>query len=155
MDWNRLKTEFKRSLDYNIFVFVGYSMSDPDFRQIYMEYQDGLKLRSDYEDAKKTYVVNKHSDIHSYRLAKQVWDSRKATLLPLDAEDFLKELWDSVQLRGTKELKKKVASRLSIELNVFDAQINELKKSFGFTEDDAIHYLDIMTRGRERNESRN
>lgn len=153
-DWELLKDEFEKSLKYNVFVFVGYSMADPDFRQIYMEYQRGLKIRSSLKE-KKTYVVNKHSDIHSYRLAKQVWDSRKATLLPLDAGDFLKELWDSVQLKGTKELKKKVASRLGIELDVFDAQINELKKSFGFTKDDAIHYLDIMTRGRERNESRN
>jgi len=146
--WEILKNEFMMDLDFNVFVFVGYSMSDPDFRQIYMGYQKKLKIRSDLE--KMTYIVNKYKDLNSYRLAKQVWEARKAILLPFDVEDFFKELWETLIRKGIKNLKNKIAKRMNEDLDFLENRINDLKMTFGFTEDDAIYYLDIMTRGRDR-----
>jgi len=72
-------------------VFVGYSMTDPDFRRIYMEYRDQWKTRHQNKE-KTTYVVGPAHDEFSYRFGKKVWATRGAEWIPLTAGDFFGKL---------------------------------------------------------------
>ena len=56
------------------FVFVGYSMNDPDFRSLYLDYREDISLRRTQD--KKTYVVSPVGDGLEYDLARAVWRSR-------------------------------------------------------------------------------
>ncbi|HYV28485.1 MAG TPA: SIR2 family protein [Candidatus Eisenbacteria bacterium] len=72
--------------DADAFVFVGYSMSDPDFRSVYLKHRNEMQLRKDRR--KDAYVVAPARDHYAYSLAKGVWQARYAIYLPLDAESF-------------------------------------------------------------------
>ena len=73
-----------------MFVFVGYSMSDPDFRRVYMEFQDDIHNRQVLE--RTTYFVSPSSDRHDFRLGSAIWGHRGAVWIPLTACDFFRRL---------------------------------------------------------------
>ena len=76
------------------FVFVGYSMSDPDFRSLYMSHRDAIqgRRRGTSTEDKTTYVVGPARDPFHYELGTEVWAGRGAVWFPLDARTFFEEL---------------------------------------------------------------
>lgn len=91
-DYRILYHEFEAALHYSdAFVFVGYSMNDPDFRSIYLRYRERIQGRKRFPE-KKTYVVSPPKDEFSYALGKPLWDSRGAIWIPLKAETFFARL---------------------------------------------------------------
>lgn len=89
------------------FVFVGYSMTDPDFRRLYRSFRQDLEDRRKTQGAadRMTYAVMPVSDPESYELARLVWQARGAILIPLSAGDFFARIKEilSDQLRGEVE----------------------------------------------------
>ncbi len=77
------------------FVFVGYSLNDPDFRSLYMDYRDEIINRKRLD--KTTYVVSPACSKHEYRLGQAVWASRGAVWIPLAASAFFAKLKDIVE----------------------------------------------------------
>ncbi len=73
-----------------VFCFVGYSMSDPDFRHLFARYRERLRLRQGH--SKWTYVAYPVSSGAEYRLHRAIWEMRGAKYIPLTAYDFFREL---------------------------------------------------------------
>lgn len=82
---------FHSELDQNIFVFVGCSLSDVDLRRTYSHVVEYLQGKG---DEKRTYIVEPVKSSRELRVATALWDYRGATLLPVTAGGFLKDLAD-------------------------------------------------------------
>jgi len=72
------------------FCFVGYSLSDPDFRRLYAAYRGRLQLRKDRD--KWTYVVHPVSNAAEYRLFQSAWTIRGAKFIPLTSNEFFSQI---------------------------------------------------------------
>lgn len=94
---------FKADIVTKWFVWIGYSLSDPDLRTIYLSMRDMLRSK---ELHRKPFVVhplesedlddrNRHN--LEWHLANKVWDARGATFLPGKAEIFLPALVEKVR----------------------------------------------------------
>lgn len=97
------------------FVWVGYSLTDPDLRTMYLSMQEHLRKK---ELAKRPFVVHPleagadEERENEWRLANAVWNARYATYIVGTAEDFLPALVGQVRcLRATKYAEKVVRSR--------------------------------------------
>jgi hypothetical protein len=95
-----LNSEFRSALTTSdAFVFVGYSLNDPDFRDVYMDFRNEIQDRKRLD--RSTYVVSPAKNSYHYEIGKAVWDARGAVWIPLKADAFfarLKSIMDS-QLR--------------------------------------------------------
>lgn len=95
-----LNSEFQSALTTSdAFVFVGYSLDDPDFRDMYMRFRTEILDRKRVN--RSTYVVSPADNGYHYEIGKAVWDARGAVWIPLRADAFfarLKSIMDS-QLR--------------------------------------------------------
>ncbi len=76
------------------FTFVGYSMSDPDLGRVYRTYRDQIRLRQKHE--KWCYVVMPVDNADQYLLARDVWKTRGAFLVPVESSDFFERLVEAV-----------------------------------------------------------
>jgi hypothetical protein len=95
------------------FVFVGYSMSDPDFRSLYLDYREEMDLRQ--KAKKKAYIVAPEEDVHTYALGKGIWESREAVWLPLDAESFFSGIRSILDQRVSKEEKERIMKKYHLK----------------------------------------
>ncbi|HKR58259.1 MAG TPA: SIR2 family protein [Pyrinomonadaceae bacterium] len=112
-DYKALNSEFRTALGYkNAFVLVGYSMNDPDFRNIYLSYRREIIARRVGD--KKTYVVSPARDGYSYRLGSDVWKVRGADWIPLDAATFFARLKYLLEHRFDKETRDSVKSKFNL-----------------------------------------
>jgi hypothetical protein len=113
----------------DVFVFVGYSMSDPNFRRVYLEYRNEVAERRGVAN-RLTFVVAPSKDRHSYDLSRRIWDARGAVLIPLDAGAFfarIKQILVDATDEGTERaIMKKfgLADRTAYEAKV--AQVAEI-----------------------------
>lgn len=104
----RMHLRFELALgEAEAFVFVGYSLSDPDFRSIYRRYREGILKRpcgSTRKD-KTTYVVGPQDDRHKYTLGADIWLDRGAIWIPLTAHAFFARLREFLEHKiGTRDL---------------------------------------------------
>lgn len=91
-----LHAQFRSALtNADAFIFVGYSLSDPDFRRIYMQFREEIDLRLRAE--RSTFVVGPAKDAVYYALEKNVWRSRGAIWLPLTAGLFFRRIRELLQ----------------------------------------------------------
>lgn len=131
-----------------VFVFVGYSLSDPNIRVLYHRARQTLATRKRLE--KNTYVVYPASNETESRVAAAVWKQRDMEYIPLTAEDFFRELHKQVMEIISVRLFDKVRKRLGIA-NQEDLRdnINRILAVFpGFGSDEQVlRYLDEITRG--------
>jgi hypothetical protein len=112
-DYKALNFEFRTALGYkNAFVFVGYSMNDPDFRSIYLSYREDIINRKSGE--KRTYVVSPAKDEYDYRWGKDVWDIRGADWIPLDATTFFARLKYLLETRFDKDARNSVKDKFNL-----------------------------------------
>lgn len=135
-----LHYEFETALHYSdAFVFVGYSMNDPDFRHIYLKYQDRIAVRERIQ--KKTFVVSPARDRFSYTLGKAVWESRGAVWLPFTAEEFFAHLKDHMSKTYDKSLRRGVMTKYGLDEDGLKEQIQSTAKILKVSLDEALHFL--------------
>jgi hypothetical protein len=122
------------------FVFVGYSMNDPDFRSLYVDYRLDIDIRR--EAQKKAYVVGPAQDVHEYVLGKGIWESRYAVWLPLDAQTFFAAIKSILEETATKEIKEAIMKkyRLKDEAAFLD-KVRQTSEILRIEEVEAIEFL--------------
>lgn len=132
------------------FVFVGYSLSDPNIHALYSRARDLLTKR-DKTLGKKSYVVFPPRDDFDYRVSNAVWRQRGATYIPLTAEEFFERLYNELDTRVLAALRGRVMRRLGMktieELNDKVAELVDVFPDFG-NNVQVLLYLDSITRGR-------
>jgi hypothetical protein len=146
-DWEELiiKQEFKYALTQaEAFVFVGYSMSDPDIRAVYMKYRKMILARKYGPENHDTavYIVSPPDNEFDYTVGSSMWGTRGALWIPLDALSFFKKLrhflvYESGS-RGLKDLK----DRLYIEDEaVLGDKVGRIARLLRVKKEDAVQFL--------------
>ena len=116
-----VNASFRTALnEADAFVFVGYSMEDPDFKRLYFDYRSEISLRKRNE--KDTYVVSPPDNQFDYELKKAIWKTRGAVWIPLTAEDFFNSLRSVLLNTIDDEAKKKIMDKYGLKT---DADFNE------------------------------
>jgi len=133
-------TEFKNALAYSdAFVFVGYSMNDPDFRRIYSHYRGDLKARGRIE--KKTYSVTPPKDKVSFRFGSDVWAARGATWIPMGAREFFERLAGMMETIALTDAKNELCDAYGVQLPIMDEMVSEISEKLNISSSDAIVML--------------
>jgi hypothetical protein len=135
-----LVEEFRSALHLaGAFVFVGFSLTDPDFRTWYQAFQEQLEIRE--ANGKKTYFVMPAQDEFSYALGDKIWQQRNAVWIPLTAEAFFVQLKIVAQGRTLYNIRREVRS----DYGVNDAQLEELiqqtSEAWRMSADEALIFL--------------
>jgi hypothetical protein len=146
-NFSSLSSEFRTALGYSdAFVFIGYSMNDPDFRSVYMNYRREIVTRRQVD--KKTYVVSPAKDGHSYRLGKEVWKARGADWIPLDASSFLARLKQLLEYHADRDARARVKEKFELE---DEEALNELiERTAGALRVDSSEALQFLSDTRKR-----
>jgi len=137
--------EFEHVLaNSDVFVFVGYSMSDPDIRAIYMRWRKnilGRKYGPNNEDT-AVFVVSPPDNGFDYTVGSSMWGARGALLIPLDALSFFKKLKHfMVYESGSKKLED-LKDILKIEDEaVLGDKVDRLARLLRVKKEDAIQFL--------------
>jgi hypothetical protein len=139
---------FMGELMTKCFVFVGYSLSDPDTRAIYYRVSDILtRVHKDF--GKTTYIVSPPSNEEDRLVSDCIWEARHATYIPLGAEEFFVSLNSAIAAYALGEMKEQLRKRLGLSsMDLIDQRIEEIMKVFpdlGSTEK-ALLYLYSMTK---------
>nr|AUN37030.1 hypothetical protein [uncultured bacterium] len=136
-----LKNELLNALYVaDAFVFIGYSMSDPDFRSLYREYLNLMELRQ--QIAAKTYLVAPASDWAEFMLGQEIWKGRNAVWIPLDASSFFRLLRNELERISDAEVRSRLKKRLSIQDDdALDERLAELAATLEYTIDETKSFL--------------
>lgn len=139
---------FLGELMTKIFVFVGYSLGDPNIRSLYFKSADILKQRSE-KLRKTTYVVAPPSSDVDRRLSEAVWRARHATYIPMSGEDFFQALYKETVTHALDGLKKRLRERLDVSAEDLQVKVDEIINVFPSFEapEQVLFYLDAITRG--------
>jgi len=109
-----LSQVLKADMTTSYFVFIGYSLNDPDLRTIYLSIRDTLQKE---KLAKKPFVVHPlladspDAQRNELRLASAVWDARHATYIPGKAELLLPALARQVHLFKADNLAREIVRK--------------------------------------------
>jgi len=142
-----VKTEFATALHtHDAFVFVGYSMNDPDFRRIYMEYRQDFEDR--HRSVKRTCLVSRARDEFSWRFGSAIWEARKVVWFPLDAGAFFDRLKSTIETHTDREIRKKVMEKYDLaDEAALDEYLQRTAAILRVSQDDALQFLyEIRTR---------
>jgi hypothetical protein len=133
-------------INADAFVFVGYSMSDPDFRRLYELYRHDIVLRQKAD--KKTYVVMPGSET-SYRFGRVLWETRGAIWLPMTALAFFGELERFLEGHVQDNVRKAIYAKYSLtSQEAYDQLVARTAEVLDVEPADAIQYLYVSrTRG--------
>jgi len=140
-NFKALHLQFRSALnEADAFVFVGYSMSDPDFRSLYLDYRDELSIRG--RDQKVTYVVSPSSGPSYFALGKHVWRSRGAVWIPLSAGQFFEKLRETLEHNFNKGAKTRIMTKYNLtdELGFAD-KVRDTAELLSISEQDAMQFL--------------
>jgi len=136
------------------FVFVGYSLSDPNIRSLYFRVNEIL-MKQRKELKKTTYVVFPPENDIDRRVSEMTWLERNAIYIPMSGEDFFEQLHERIKSKGINNLKKKLRKRLNLnnndELNIKIKEINSVFPDLG-SPLQALTYLEAITRSGKQNE---
>lgn len=129
------------------FVFVGYSLSDPNIRALY--YRSGAMLKRSEKLDKTTYIVSPVSSNVEELLSHAVWEARNATFIPMGAVEFFQALYQETTTYALDSLKRRLYSRLSVSPEELQAKVDEIIRVFPSFEypEQVLLYLDAITRG--------
>jgi hypothetical protein len=109
---------FRSELAKQVFVFVGYSLSDTNLRSLFFDIQRVSKTRQGLD--KRMYAVSPAkgdlSDPHSEAsIAKKIWDLRDVTHLALRADEFFESLLQATVDFTVYKAKEYVSEKLRID----------------------------------------
>jgi hypothetical protein len=131
------------------FVFVGYSLSDPNIRALYYKASDILaKINKDLR--KTTYVVFPPHDDVDRMISDCIWQARNATYIPLDARDFFSRLQTAIETHALNEIKEQLCKRLGVGMELINQRVEEIRRVFpDFSSSERVLlYLYSITKGR-------
>jgi len=131
------------------FVFVGYSLSDPNIRALYYKASDIL-TKINKELRKTTYVVFPPNDDVDRIVSEYTWRARNATYIPLDAKEFFMRLQTAIETHALKEMKEQLCKRLGTSMELINQRIEEIRTVFPdfSSAERALLYLYTITKGR-------
>jgi hypothetical protein len=129
------------------FVFVGYSLSDPNIRALYYKAASVLAART-ANLHKTTFVVCPPRDDVDRLVATHVWDARNATYIPLGGEEFFDRLKNELETQAMEHFKRELEKRLGVTREELNAKIDELVSVFPDfeTREQALLYLYSITK---------
>lgn len=142
---------FLADLIKKAFVFVGYSLSDPNIRALYWRSRQMLSTR-DQKLNKSTYVVSPAENDVERRTASAVWLERGVRYVPMAAEDFFATLQAEAATHALSVLKEELRRRLNLGPDELRKKIDQVLLSFPEfgSEDQVLFYLTAATRGVSR-----
>ena len=144
-NYNPMMREFEKNLyQADSFVFVGYSLNDPNIKQIYRHYSNDIQTRIGRN--KKTYVVSPPKNKFFDFLAKKVWDARNIIWLPYTAKDFFNELLQTYDSLRSREVKKKVKEKygkITDSDDLVNEKIKSTQKILGVDQETALEFLNL------------
>lgn len=129
------------------FVFVGYSLSDPNIRALYYKAASVLAERTKNLH-KTTFVVCPPRDEVDRLVASHVWDARNATYIPLGGEEFFDRLKHELETQALDHFKRELEKRLEVTRAELDVKIDQIVSVFPDfeTREQALLYLYSITR---------
>jgi hypothetical protein len=137
---------FKGHLSKDVFVFVGYSLSDTNLRYIFFDIQRESESRNRIK--KDTFVVSPadgslDDDCSEVSIIKSIWGLRgNVTHLPLSAEDFFYSLNLAIRNSVLFQARELVAQRLGTEPKVVDHMLESATADFqDLRPEDLLIYL--------------
>ncbi len=138
---------FMAELQTKPFVFVGYSLGDPNIRALYSKANQILARRSD-RLKKLTYIVDFSTDPVERSVAAKVWAAREAIYLHMGGEDFFRRLVLEATTNALQELKDKLVERLKTTHTDLAAKVTEIMNVFpGFeSPEQVLRYIEAITR---------
>jgi hypothetical protein len=146
--YSELESEFCTELtSTDAFVFIGYSMSDPDLRHIYMRYRKRI-LERKVKD-RTTYVVMPAKDKFSYILGREIWDARGALWIPLSASEFFAKLKEKMETELEEDVRKTVMKKYNMQgdEDALKQLVASTAEPWRISEDDALMFLyEVRTR---------
>jgi hypothetical protein len=139
--FNSLQTMFRTALaEADAFVFVGYSMNDPDLRRVYRDYRSDIASRR--ELAKFSYVVGPATDSYQYRLGRKLWEVRGAIWLPFTAADFFAQLKAILEAKGDNLIRQFIMQKYRLKTDdEYQDKVNQTSEILHISENDAIRFL--------------
>lgn len=146
--YHALYYEFEVALyKSDAFVFVGYSMKDPDLRHIYLTYRDRIRNRDDLK--RDTFVVNPVDDWDSYDLGKAIWQRRGAIWFPIKAELFFAKLKQAMLKQEDTSVRRSVMEKYHLgDDEVLKEHIERASQILRISQIDGLQFLgETMPRG--------
>lgn len=128
----RFRSLFERALfDSKAFVFVGYSLNDPDLKAIYRTYLKVLKERTEEFDH-PAYIVAPADNEFDYEIGSKIWKERKIKWIPLNASEFFIELLQFIRSKGDIEDIEDLCKDLKKSKSEIEKTIADFMGSFGY-----------------------
>jgi hypothetical protein len=139
--FNVLRTIFRTALaEADAFVFVGYSMNDPDFRRVYRQYRSDIEARR--ELTKLSYVVGPATDSYQYRLGRKLWEVRGAIWLPFTAAAFFAHLKAILETQGDNVVRKFIMQKYRLKTaEEYQDKVTQTSEILHISENDAVRFL--------------
>jgi hypothetical protein len=140
-DYRIINDHFARELyTSDAFVFVGYSMNDPDIRNIYLKYRQTFIDLARYQ--KSSYLVSPPSDLISWVVGKEVWDCRNVKWIPLDARSFFFLLKSCIEDYANKYILAKAKKNFRTnDDEAFDDHVAKLQEIFQMDRSEVLSFL--------------
>jgi hypothetical protein len=136
-----LMSNFKMALMISdVFVFIGYSLNDPDFKKAYRDYLNSIKDGGRMTD-KTAFFVSPPNNIYEYLLGQKVWEARKANWIPYSAETFFASLNEIYDDNLIKKYKCQVGKIYKKNPEDTEKLIKEIANLLLITEEEAVQYL--------------
>ena len=128
------------------FVFVGYSLSDPNIRTLYFRAMD-LLINTRKKLRKKTYIVFPARNDMERRVSEEVWGQREAIYIPLGADEFFNRLYAELKTNVIKDIKQQLVKRLGITTEELNNKVEEIMKIFPDFDSSihVLHYYNAIT----------
>lgn len=143
-DWTCTQ-EFGYALaNADAFVFVGYSMLDPDLRTVYMRYHKKILDRGYGPNNKDTavFVVSPPDNSFDYTIGSSMWRARGALWIPLDALSFFKKLRHCMEFESGSQRLEELKDRLDTEDKiVLGERIDRVARLLRVKREDAIQFF--------------
>ena len=123
------------------FVFIGYSMNDPDFRDVYMQFRQEI-INIQRLD-RTAYVVSPAANEHEYALGREIWNRRGAIWIPLTAAQFFRHLKELIESQLGEGIRRNVGKKYDVcDENALDELIEKTADILRIGKDDALLFLD-------------
>jgi hypothetical protein len=135
-----LISEFRTALhSAAAFVFVGFSLSDIDFRRWHREFENQDQTRR--ISGKTTYFVGPPTDQFSYALGTRIWELRSAIWIPLSAKEFFLRLKKVADNRTLQDIRRQVRNDYGVNDAQLDDLMDQTSKLWRMTPQDALLFL--------------
>jgi hypothetical protein len=122
------------------FVFVGYSMNDPDFRRLYQLYRADIENR--HLAGKRTYVVMPAASATEFRFGSVLWASRDAVWIPMSATAFFERLKSFLEGYAEDLVREEISTKYGLKTRAaLDNLISSTADILNVESADAVQFL--------------